>query len=137
MSSASDAGPPAVVVVGIALIRRDDSFLVRPRPQGAPLPGLWEFPGGKCEPGETPEQAAVRECAEETGLAVTIVRLRGQSEHAYAHARVGLYYYDCETTGTATNPDPSTGFRWVAARVLPSLPFPAANDAIVAALADE
>ena len=55
--------------VGIGLIARDGRYLIRRRPPlpGSPMPGVWEFPGGKCEPGESPEQAAARETLEETG----------------------------------------------------------------------
>ena len=56
--------------VGIALVERGGCYLVRRRPPlpGSPMPGVWEFPGGKCEPGESPASATVRECLEEAGL---------------------------------------------------------------------
>ena len=63
--------------VGIGLIRRDGDFLVRRRPEGTVYAGYWEFPGGKCEPGETPAQTTARECQEETGLEIMVGRPPG------------------------------------------------------------
>jgi mutator protein MutT len=133
MARHDNAGTPPMTV-GIGLVRRSGAFLVRRRPPGAPLEGRWEFPGGKCEPGESAEQAACRECAEETGLAVRVVALRHRVAHDYPHGRVELYYYDCETTDPAARPDPSSGFLWVAASEFPSLTFPEANAPVVAEL---
>ena len=125
------------VRVGIALVRRDGSYLVRRRPPGTAMAGFWEFPGGKCEPGESPESATVRECAEETGLAVRVITRRHLAWHEYPHGRVELHFYDCETIDPAAVPDPATDFRWVGARVLPSLAFPAGNAALLVELARE
>ena len=65
--------------VGIGLIERDGFFLARKRPDrvGSPMPGVWEFPGGKCEADESPAHAAERECREEVGIRVLVGRLRG------------------------------------------------------------
>jgi 8-oxo-dGTP diphosphatase len=128
------AGP---VRVGIGLVRRGDRFLVRRRPAGTAMAGYWEFPGGKCEPGEPPERTTRRECSEETGLAVAVGPLRQVISHRYPHAWVELYYYDCEVEGSAIDPDRQSGFRWVAASELPALVFPEANGPILAALARE
>src|SRR4051794_17849160 len=84
------------VRVGLALVRRRGRFLVRRRPAGTPLAGCWEFPGGKCEPGESPESAARRECLEETGLEVRIGPLRETICHTYPHGRVELWFFDAE-----------------------------------------
>src|SRR5437764_2006476 len=56
--------------IAVAVVEKDGHFLVGQRPEGVSLAGLWEFPGGKIEPGESPEAAAVRECLEETGVDV-------------------------------------------------------------------
>ena len=71
--------------VGIGLIRRGESYLIRQRPAQTVYAGYWEFPGGKCEPGETPAETTARECLEETGLVVKVGRLRRVIEHRYAH----------------------------------------------------
>ena len=101
------------------------------------MPGYWEFPGGKCEPGETAEQAVVRECREETGLDVLPIRFRDRITHHYPHGLVELSYFDVVTVSQSASPDPSTGFVWVAASELPSLTFPEANAPILDALGRE
>ncbi len=101
------------------------------------MPGLWEFPGGKCEAGESPEKAAVRECLEETGLRVVPVRLRTKIVHTYPHGHVELSYFDVECKEPAASPDLNAGFVWVAAEELPGLEFPEANAPILAALSRE
>lgn len=121
--------------VAIALIRRGTTFLVRLRPPGGPMPGVWEFPGGKCEPGEDPEAAAIREAREETGLKVRIIQLRRSFRHHYPHGWLELYYFDCEPLPPNAEPDPASGFRWAPVRELPTLTFPPANEAIIADLA--
>ncbi|MDB5352311.1 MAG: ADP-ribose pyrophosphatase [Planctomycetota bacterium] len=125
--------------VSIALIGRGGEFLIRRRPHlpGSPMPGLWEFPGGKCEENESPEQALVRECLEETGLMVRIRELRRRIEHLYPHGHVELHYFDCETEEPTAQPRPESGFRWVDAAALPELPFPEANEPILLELAEE
>lgn len=127
------------VRVGIGLIGRGGCYLIRRRPPlpGSPMPGVWEFPGGKCEPGESPAEAAARECREETGLSVRVVGLRQFRTHRYPHGMVELHYYDCETDDPAAEPAAGTGFLWVEAGRLPELTFPEANAPILRALAEE
>ena len=61
-------------LIAIAIVEYDGLFLVGQRPPDVPLAGLWEFPGGKVQAGETPEAAAARECFEETGLTAQVDR---------------------------------------------------------------
>jgi 8-oxo-dGTP diphosphatase len=123
--------------VGIALIRRGDCYLIRRRPElpGSPMPGRWEFPGGKCEAGESPEDATRRESEEETGLAVRVSSLRRVIKHHYPHGSVELHYFDCETSELDAEPAPDTGFRWVASTELTALDFPEANGPVLEELA--
>lgn len=124
-------------LVGIGIIRRvpDGRILIRERPAGTVYAGYWEFPGGKVEPGEAPDQATARECLEETGLAVLPHRLRAVVEHAYPHGFVRLHFFDCSPIDPDAAPDPAC--RWVAPAELPSYRFPEANEAILAELAAE
>jgi 8-oxo-dGTP diphosphatase len=112
-------------LIAIAVVERDGSFLIGQRPPGVPLAGLWEFPGGKVEPGESPQQAAIRECREETGLEVTVVGEYPEHVQQYDHGSVRLRFYRCASV--APQADPSPPFRWVGQRDLAGFPFPDGN----------
>jgi 8-oxo-dGTP diphosphatase len=129
------ASEPGIVHVGIGLIQRGDRFLVRQRPAGAVYAGYWEFPGGKCEPGETPAEATARECLEETGLVVVVGALRRIVDHHYRHGRVRLFFFDCMIADPSAEPPAELGCRWIRAGALLSLQFPEANEAILEELA--
>ena len=128
----ADLEPP--IRVGIGLIGRDGSYLIRLRPPGSPMAGVWEFPGGKCEPGESPEAATARECLEEVGAEVEVGPLVRRVVHRYPHGLVELHYYRCSTSG---EPSSGSGFVWVLAAELPGYRFPEANDAVIERLARE
>ena len=120
--------------IGIAVVERDDSFLVGVRPAGKPLAGFAEFPGGKCEPGETPAACAARECAEETGLSVEPVRLIDAIAWDYPQGAVVLHFVLCRPLSAAS--EPNLPFRWVDRRELAALRFPDANVELVGRLAE-
>jgi 8-oxo-dGTP diphosphatase len=123
--------------VAIAIVRRGDYFLIRIRPPGGPMPGVYEFAGGKCEPGESPEAAALREASEEMGMSVAILSLRAEFEHHYAHGHIHLNYYNCHPDPDSAEPAPDSGFHWVHGSILPTLTFPPANEPIMHQLAAE
>ena len=125
------------IQVGIGLIERGGSFLIRQRPAspGSPMPGLWEFPGGKVEPGETPAEATARECREEVGLDVTVGSLNRHLVHDYPHGLVELFYFHAQPTDPTSEPGPESGFRWVQAGDLPAYTFPPANETLIVDLA--
>lgn len=125
------------IPVGIGLIRRGDAVLIRQRPAGTVYAGYWEFPGGKCEPGESPAQATARECFEEIGLRIVVGPLRRAVTYRYPHGLVELFFHDCRTEDPVAEPDPRTGFRWVAVEQLGPLRFPEANEIILEDLARE
>ena len=115
--------------VAIAVVEQAGKFLIGRRPQGKPLAGLWEFPGGRVELYETPEQAAIRECQEETGLVVSVSGLLGRHDYRYAHDRVRLHFFLCRVLDSDVPPhDP---FRWVAREQLARYSFPEANQEIL------
>jgi 8-oxo-dGTP diphosphatase len=101
------------------------------------MPGYWEFPGGKCEPYETPAATTCRECWEEAGLRVIAGQTRKVIIHEYAHDLVELHYIGCICADPLAEPSPDSGFQWVAAQELLAHRFPEANDAIVTELAQE
>ena len=81
--------------IAIAVVEQEGRFLIGQRGPTVRWPGLWEFPGGKVEPGETPEQAAVRECREETGLGGGRRRSTTGLFTAIAHGDVELHFFAC------------------------------------------
>lgn len=122
------------MTIGVAVVEHKGRFLVGIRPQGKPLAGYAEFPGGKCEAGETPERCAARECAEETGLAVRPVRLLERVTWDYPHGRVELHFWLCGLVGPDDNP--RSPFRWTGREELATLRFPEANAGVKARLVD-
>ena len=116
------------VPVAIAVVEDAGRVLIGRRPKGKPLGGYWEFPGGRVEPGETPEETAIRECQEETGLRVDVVGTYGCHEHEYSYDHVKLYFFACRPESTE---DPSEPFRWVPREELTRYAFPAGNDEVL------
>jgi 8-oxo-dGTP diphosphatase len=114
-----------VVPIAVAIVEHDSKYLLQQRSSGQVLAGKWEFPGGKVEPGETPEQAAVRETLEETGLTVRAERTLLEIRHAYEHATVQLHFIRCAVSDSTLQP--REGTRWVIAAELSGYDFPAAN----------
>ena len=114
--------------VAIAVVQQDDQVLVGPRPDDVPLGGYWEFPGGKISDGETPADAAVRECYEETGVQVEVVSELAMERFDYPHDCVELYFFRCRPRPQTVAHAP---FRWVACRDLKTLSFPPANDSVI------
>jgi len=117
--------------VAIAIVQHEGRFLVGHRAPGAPLAEYAEFPGGKCQPEELPEQCAVRECREETGILVRVVTLRQVVVHDYPHGSVRLHFFECAPLDRRTPLDP---FWWVDRTELAKLNFPPANQAVVTSL---
>jgi len=116
--------------IAIAVVEHEGQFLIGQRPAGVALAGLWEFPGGKIEPSESPESAAVRECVEETGLIVEpLYRFPDRVQH-YEHDRVELFFIACRLS-PATQPPPHEPFRWVPRVRLQDYQFPAGNTALL------
>lgn len=82
--------------VSAAVIQRTDTVLIGRRPEGKLLGGLWEFPGGKQDPGESIEACLRREIEEELGVVVLVGVLFGIFPHAYTHFKVNVHAYRCE-----------------------------------------
>jgi 8-oxo-dGTP diphosphatase len=123
----------ATLVVAAAIVEQDGRWLMARRLAGTHLEGLWEFPGGKVDPGETLEACLVRELDEELGVAARVGTLRWSTTHDYPDKRVELHFYDCAIEG---EPRPLLGqeLRWVSASELASLPLPEADAGLVALL---
>lgn len=120
-----------LLVAAAALIDPDNRVLVTLRPEGKPLAGLWEFPGGKVEPGEAPEAALRREIAEELGVELCCVAPAGFATHAYDSFDLTiLLWMTREWEGAPSGPV----MRWVRPAELWQLPMPPADAPLIAQL---
>ena len=127
-----------VYVAAAALINGEGDILLAQRPEGKAMAGLWEFPGGKIEEGETPEQALIRELAEELRITVSESDLKPITFASHAYEKFYLFmplYVVSRWKGT---PRPVEGqtLAWVAPQNLHSYPAPAADIPLFDALAD-
>jgi 8-oxo-dGTP diphosphatase len=84
------------IVVAAAVVIEQGKVLLTRRHEGSHLAGLWEFPGGKLEDGESPEEALVRECREECGIEVSVGEVLDVTHHRYPEKDVLLLFYRCE-----------------------------------------
>jgi 8-oxo-dGTP diphosphatase len=131
MSARERAQAPRVEIA-VAVVEDQGRFLIGLRGDDVPLAGLWEFPGGKIQPGESPEEAAVRECLEETGLLARVAGGYPETSHDYDHARVRLHFFAC--VGLQQQRPLPARFRWVAAAELSQFAFPPANAGLLSLL---
>ncbi|MFQ5746824.1 MAG: A/G-specific adenine glycosylase [Gemmatimonadota bacterium] len=120
--------------VAVAVVSRDRRILIARRPEDGLLGGLWEFPGGKLEPEETPEEAAAREVREEVGLDVRIGSPIGRVEHAFSHFRITLHAFWASCVDGSAEPAGARDCRWVLTSELDDYAFPAANRSILRTL---
>jgi 8-oxo-dGTP diphosphatase len=128
--------PDRTVIVTAAVVRRGGAYLVTRRLKGTHLEGLWEFPGGKCEPGESSVECLVRELREELGCGASIGPELLSTSHDYGDRTIQLHFFRCELEG---EPQPLLGqeIRWVPRAELRALDFPPADDELIRLLAEE
>ena len=118
------------IVVTAAVISRDDCYLVTRRQQGVHLEGFWEFPGGKCDAGESLAACLARELREELDVEARIGREIHVVTHRYADRDLELHFFECHLTH---DPQPQLGqdMRWVPRAELRALEFPPADAELI------
>ena len=126
------------LVVACALIDPDKRVLLAQRPEGKSMAGLWEFPGGKVESGERPEQTLIRELAEELGISVSEPCLAPLTfaSHAYADFHLLMPLYICRRWEGFVVPREGQNLAWVRPNRLRDYPMPAADIPLIPHLID-
>lgn len=129
---------PILLVVAAGLVDVDGRVLICQRPEGKQLAGLWEFPGGKVEPGETPEECLIRELNEELGIAVKTACLAPFvfASHSYDAFHLLMPLYLCRRWEGTVERREHTALAWVEPIKLASYPMPPADAPLVAYLRD-
>jgi len=123
--------------VTAAVIRRDGKLLIAQRPPDGMLGGLWEFPGGKQEHGETLEACLRREIKEELGVEIGVARPITVIKHSYTHFKITLHAFECYLMSGTPAPLGVADWRWVTLDQLESFPFPRTDQKIIQSLRRE
>ena len=144
-SSAPQTAPHApetkrrlLLVVAVALIDDGNRVLIAKRPEGKQLAGLWEFPGGKIDAGETPEDALIRELKEELGIELcrTCISPLTFASHTYDEMHLLMPLYICRTWDGEIEPREGQEIAWVRTNKLQHYPMPPADAPLIPALRD-
>lgn len=125
-----------ILVVAVALVDADGRILIAQRPEGKQLAGLWEFPGGKVEPGERPEETLIRELREELGIDVEEPCLAPLTfaSHAYDTFHLLMPLYVCRRWKGFVQQKEHQALKWVRAKDLRSYPMPPADEPLIPVL---
>jgi 8-oxo-dGTP diphosphatase len=125
-----------VLVSAVALIDTDGRVLLAQRPPGKPMAGLWEFPGGKVETGETPEAALIRELDEELGIQTwnSCLAPITFASHSYDDFHLLMPVFACRKWNGIVQPREGQSLKWVRANQLRDYPMPAADIPLIPAL---
>ena len=136
-----DVSPPArklLLVAACALVDADGRVLLSERPAGKQLAGTWEFPGGKVEPGETPEETVVREIAEEIGVETKVACLAPLTfaSHSYETFHLLMPLFVCRRFWGTARPLEGQRLKWVRPRDMRNYPMPPADEPLIPFLID-
>lgn len=138
MDTATGSARTILFVVAAALVDPDNRVLIAERPAGKSLAGLWEFPGGKLAPGESPEQALVRELKEELDIDVCLECLAPFTfaSHSYDAFHLMMPLYLCRNWDGEITPREGQRIKWVRASKLTDYPMPPADLPLIPFLRD-
>jgi 8-oxo-dGTP diphosphatase len=129
---------PIVLVSAVAMVDPDDRVLIARRPEGKAMAGLWEFPGGKVEPGETPEATLIRELEEELGIRVPARCLAPLTfaSHSYEEFHLLMPLYICRNWDGAVTAREAQELKWVRPVRLGDYDMPPADAPLIAMVRD-
>jgi 8-oxo-dGTP diphosphatase len=127
-----------LMVAACALVDADGRVLLAQRPEGKQLAGLWEFPGGKIEPGETPEETVVRELCEELGIETKIACLAPLTfaSHSYENFHLFMPLFVCRRFWGTPEPKEGQVLKWVRPLQMRDYPMPPADEPLIPFLID-
>lgn len=136
MAASSDV--PLLLVAAVALVDADDRVLLARRPEGKSMAGLWEFPGGKLQDGETPEAALIRELNEELGIDTheSCLAPIGFASHSYDDFHLLMPLFVCRVWEGMPQPREDQELAWVRPNAMRDYPMPPADVPLVAQLQD-
>lgn len=134
----SETAPPTLLVVAVALVDRDGRVLLAERPEGKQMAGLWEFPGGKVQTGETPEAALIRELQEELGVDTETSCLAPLTfaSHTYEAFHLLMPLYVCRVWQGRPHGREGQRLAWATPAEMKAYPMPPADKPLIAALRD-
>ncbi|MHA1536237.1 MAG: (deoxy)nucleoside triphosphate pyrophosphohydrolase [Alphaproteobacteria bacterium] len=129
---------PILLVAAVALVDADGRVLLARRPEGKEMAGLWEFPGGKLAPAETPEACLIRELKEELGIDVSASCLAPFTfaSHAYEDFHLLMPLYLCRVWEGIAGPREGQALKWLRPGDMDAIPMPPADVPLVAMLRD-
>ncbi len=138
MNDPANTGKRLLLVAACALVDADGRVLLAQRPQGKQLAGLWEFPGGKVEPGETPEQCIIRELHEEIGIETEIPCLAPLTfaSHSYDDFHLLMPLFICRRFRGIAQPREGQALKWVRPKQMRDYPMPPADAPLIPFLID-
>ena len=136
--AATAAELPVILVVAVALVDADGRVLLAQRPEGRPMAGLWEFPGGKVQPGEAPEAALIRELKEELGIDVSEACLAPLTfaSHRYERFHLLMPLFLCRRWNGTPTAKENQKLAWVRPQKLSEYEMPPADKPLIPLLRD-
>jgi len=139
VSAMAPSQNPIREITVVAAVIRDEGncVLMTKRPEGGHMGGLWEFPGGKIDDGESPVQALIRELHEELGIEIVVQHPLTFAVHEEPDLRILLLFFDAQISGGEPRGNEGQAVQWVAIQDLPSLPTPPADAELIRLLAKD
>ncbi len=129
--------PVPTIPISVGVVQKNGKYLITQRASEGLLGGLWEFPGGKINAGETASHACIREIVEETGLVVDVISHLTRVKHAYTHFKIEMDVFSCRWVSGDVRLNGPVDFRWISLDEIPNYPFPGANHKFIPLLSKE